>query len=385
MYFFKQVEKFISKMLTKKGVSSHVRPALNRTLKKAKKYKGDAFYEYRKSGIIPKKFEYGMNCFVDRIFEQEGEKVAQKTYEELIKIGACAVSGDTLSTDIEGIPILFGVENIGIACKAYNNAVGILNYGKEKSLDAGIEKIKAELLKNAPKKLEDETGYEYTWRLTALFFGIAHKEGVFNKQGKSSAGEKLALYRQAVGRLIPECNQELTDKDTELLMYAAGSIEKIMPGRETELIKFLSDMFIGTTFWRMVWNSILKHFQSTFRGLSGPEVMKYTAFYAKKVERQSRIPVLDESKKKSRNFIVSEEYNAVWKEIKNRVEESFKIDNIPASRDALLIISITIFLDIFGYKGGFDGIIQGDDWFILKSLFDRLITETMQDAKMIIS
>jgi len=52
---------------------------------RTKNYNGDPFYEYRKKKILPAKFEYGMNCFLDRLLETEGKVVAQKTYEEILK------------------------------------------------------------------------------------------------------------------------------------------------------------------------------------------------------------------------------------------------------------------------------------------------------------
>jgi ankyrin repeat protein len=126
-----------------------VSEALRRTLKKAEKYGGDPFYEYRKKKILPEKFEYGMNCFLDRIFEISGEEVAQKTYEELKKgqrvipvhhlrelhkireelkkegegPGMVIILDPSEGTDLPGIPVLCGSGSLGTVLNAQNRAV----------------------------------------------------------------------------------------------------------------------------------------------------------------------------------------------------------------------------------------------------------------------
>jgi len=104
---------------------------LERTLEKGKKYEGDPFYEHRMKGILPQTFEYGMNCFLDRIAEQNGEEVAQKVYEELKGIrGGCTITTSALE-DIAGIPVLFGVRSASVALEAYNKVAANLGLGKK--------------------------------------------------------------------------------------------------------------------------------------------------------------------------------------------------------------------------------------------------------------
>lgn len=104
---------------------------LERTLTKAKKYGGDPFYECRIKGQLPQTFEYGMNCFLDRIAEQNGEEVAQKVYEELKGIrGGCTITTSALE-DIPGIPVLFGVRSGSVALEAYNKAAVKLGLDKQ--------------------------------------------------------------------------------------------------------------------------------------------------------------------------------------------------------------------------------------------------------------
>ena len=103
---------------------------LESTLIKAKQYGGDPFYECRIKGQLPQTFEYGMNCFLDRIAEQNGEEVAQKVYEELKGIrGGCTITTSALE-DIPGIPVLFGVRSGSVALEAYNKAAVKLGLDK---------------------------------------------------------------------------------------------------------------------------------------------------------------------------------------------------------------------------------------------------------------
>ncbi|MCK4307734.1 hypothetical protein KAW50_05865 [candidate division WOR-3 bacterium] len=116
----KKLKSIVSDISEQKVVSE----VLRRTLKKAKKYEGDPFYEYRKKKIPPEQFEYGMNCFLNRIFEMSGEEVAQKTYEELKnEPGTCKILESTSETDLLGIPVLFGAGSLQTVINAQNRAV----------------------------------------------------------------------------------------------------------------------------------------------------------------------------------------------------------------------------------------------------------------------
>lgn len=56
--------------------------AIRRTSRKAKKHRGDPFSEYRKTKTLPKEYEYGMNCLLNRVYEIDGKESAQRMYEE---------------------------------------------------------------------------------------------------------------------------------------------------------------------------------------------------------------------------------------------------------------------------------------------------------------
>jgi len=102
--------------------SNNMSEMLKNTKTKAKNYGGDPFYEYRTKRVLPDKFEYGMNCYLDRVAEEDGKEVAQKVFEELKKIpGGCKIHTSD-SYDLPGIPTLFSVGNLKVALEAFNIA-----------------------------------------------------------------------------------------------------------------------------------------------------------------------------------------------------------------------------------------------------------------------
>lgn len=74
-------------------------------------YGGDPFYEYRRAGILPEKYEFGMNCLFDTICRIHGFSYAQTIYEELRKDEkGYNIVPDTNRENYPGIPVLFGVK-----------------------------------------------------------------------------------------------------------------------------------------------------------------------------------------------------------------------------------------------------------------------------------
>lgn len=82
---------------------------------KTKKMVDDPFYEYRRNNILPERYEYGMNCFVDTIYEQEGKQFAQLFYEE-IKNNQYY----NINRDFHEDRALFSVKNLYVGKEAYN-------------------------------------------------------------------------------------------------------------------------------------------------------------------------------------------------------------------------------------------------------------------------
>lgn len=132
---FKKEQEGIAERSGTKGLEVYY--MYKRTLEKAKKCGGDPWYEYRKRGILPEKFDYGMNCLLDRWAEHYGEEVVQKVYDELKKdpksyeldVVPHHGCGDVTGYDGKMIPVLFGVICMGI--EAFNRAAKIPNLERE--------------------------------------------------------------------------------------------------------------------------------------------------------------------------------------------------------------------------------------------------------------
>ncbi len=98
-----------------KRTRENISGLFKKTVEKARKYGGDPFRGYREKRFLPEKFEYGMNCLLDRMAEMEGEGVVQKLYEEIRKDpNAYTIREDTNSVDVGGIPILFSLNAKGV-------------------------------------------------------------------------------------------------------------------------------------------------------------------------------------------------------------------------------------------------------------------------------
>ena len=106
---------------------------LNSTLVKAKKYGGDPFYDYRRAGILPEKYEYWMNCLFDSWCQIQGVFFVQKIYEELRKDSKnYKIRQDTSVTNLPRIPVLFGLSS-----EAFSHAQ-----------DTALNRLKREFIKN---------------------------------------------------------------------------------------------------------------------------------------------------------------------------------------------------------------------------------------------
>ncbi|MEW6609425.1 MAG: tetratricopeptide repeat protein [bacterium] len=70
--------------------------------------KNDPFYEYRKTKILPEKYQIGMNCFLDTI---DDENLGQRVFEEIKLIPECYTIAESPTRFTEsGVPALFGVK-----------------------------------------------------------------------------------------------------------------------------------------------------------------------------------------------------------------------------------------------------------------------------------
>lgn len=230
--------------LDKKG--KEVVSMIEELIEKAKKYYGDAFYEYRKKGILPERFEYGMNCFLDRIAESQGIEIADKSYQEFKKISGCLiVEEDTTWTDIAGIPILFGIKGkLTELIEVHNIAI---NFLEPETVPKSLEDIPTFL-----QKLKNETESEYIYRLAATTTAFLARGEIFYEEGKTLEAKNLLLYVQLINKIILSMpsseKQGFGGKDDYLLVLFIGSL---IPDEQSEITKFLS--FVGPSFWNILF------------------------------------------------------------------------------------------------------------------------------------
>lgn len=352
---------------------SRVPQLIDAALEKAKAMGGDPFAEYRRKGVFPEKYEYGMNCFLDRIYEEpNGEEIAQLTYEELKKAGGCSLVKDTSQVDIAWIPILISVENLAMGIKAQNLAVQKLLGKRKQALDIQAK----EILKDDPiflRKLEDESYDEYAYRLGILSIGLTNKSLEFHKRGNKALGERMELYAKIIEPIIKKySHQKLSDEDTDILLFGGGGITTIIPENEVEFFDFLSK--IGLNFWEMLWAALIDLFQKSY---SSDQIFHF-------VDRMSEAYESGEKFQVWRKRIQAGERDLIWKAVLDDLEKmdsrTAKDDGKHFPRDMLLMMSAAIVLRLFGYQDKFTQAIQNADRSEQEFLFKKIAKETMVDV-----
>ncbi|MFZ3060012.1 MAG: hypothetical protein WA102_09785 [Candidatus Methanoperedens sp.] len=358
-----------------------VSEALRKTVEKAKNHGGDPFYEYRKKNILPEEFEYGMNCFLDRIFELEGKEVAQKTYEELKMMGGSTLKEVASGGDVAGLPILLSVKNVKIGLEAHNKAVSILK-----------KEFREKLLTDNPiflARLEDETENEFVQRLITISLGFKDKIIYLNKnkQGKLFKSKKLSLYSELIiSEILPQYNYvETNPKELETWLATGAFFGKIIPNESIELDKFL--LLIGSDFWHTFWAGIFEYFCD-----AKPYAKPYINLIAHKNGYME-----DMEEKWIKDLRNLGDWNIVWERIKNReAEECSKIHeemmrgenrgegyylDTGLPTDVFLFTLVAKFLTVFGgYRGeNFSKLIADADRGMLKFLCNKLVAETIED------
>lgn len=223
---------------------------LKRTLEKSKKakkyggYWGDPWYEYRKRKILPEKFEYGMNCLLDRWAEQCGEEVVQKAYEELKKDpNSYELDEYPKGYDVGKIPVLFAV--IGLGIEAFNRAAKILNLEREQ---LWADDIFFELLKEKHALGEEECNIWIVtmWHTKQILGEEKYRQWLLEEKGNLhapmviEATHKYYEEKFSGGKIEPTVKPQITTfQDTideyTLKEYIRGAISAL--GDENEAVR----------------------------------------------------------------------------------------------------------------------------------------------------
>lgn len=153
----------------------------------------DPFHAYRKKKLLPEQFEYGMNCYFDRMAEDygdEGKEIVQRAYEELKKKPEnYRIEQDTSVTDVPGIPVLFAIRNIRVGLHAFNTAVRTIKY--KRAPDDEFVSKQLERAIHSLHKVENESENEYVGRLLLTYMHLANLGFKFFKEGSILTAERL--------------------------------------------------------------------------------------------------------------------------------------------------------------------------------------------------
>ncbi len=352
---------------------------LEKTLEKAKQFGGDPFLEYRGKGILPEKFYYGMNCFLDRIAEESGERFVQKVYEELKNTPNSYTMNKEVSTyDVAGIPTLFGLK-ASICISIHNNAITRIK--DEMSL------LAIKLSTEKPyflQKLENETESEHTWRLAVIDMGLALRIIKLDKLGKYFENEQLKVYLKVIEDLvcsIKSMNKELSDEEFYRLQVTATAVENIIPDEEADVFFFLSQLSIH--FWNTLLESAFYNKGSfwtrrTKSELAADEITDkiinstVVAFEGYQYEALKVISVSDEA--------VLDQW---WSIIKSGLISIGEDERTRGThfRGFALANMVAAFLFVCGYKGTLREMLQLAERHLLRFLFNRVADELGNEKK----
>jgi hypothetical protein len=243
---------------------------------------GDPFYNWRKKVELPVTFEYGMNCFIDRIFETEGNDLIQQVYEELKTSGHCIVRPVRDSFDIPGVPVLFNISSITDGIGAVTRVAG--NSDSEQfhpirraAMNIGIFNDEPIL----PPDLPINHNKEYAFKMNVLSIAL---EARSTEHGIESP-QILALYSSLVIESLPEADRELEEADIMWALWLGNLLSRIIPGRVEAFQKFLKQL--ASSFWQMLWTSYLDYFNHYY---GGPDQMQKVDIIANAVEQEKSNP-----------------------------------------------------------------------------------------------
>lgn len=241
----------------------HLSLALSQLLEKTAANRGDPFQKYREQNKAPDTFEYGMNCALDRLFEEAGQESAQLAYSELRKKGFLRIHLDCnvydIHTDTVKVPILVGFK-LSQFIDAYNTAVHMLERG-ENTICQHVETFLV------LSRLVDENDYERRWRLTTVCMAFKYRVLRLHQEGNHHQARSLQECCELLEKLsaISDVNSE-NDTDTEVesfaMTYGAGAIEKMIPENLEQVPSFV--IMIASDFWPTLWTSVLDVFASSY-------------------------------------------------------------------------------------------------------------------------
>jgi hypothetical protein len=256
-----------------------VREVWRQTVHKAE-LQGDPFSDLRKKGELPVVFEYGMNCFMDRIFENEGKDLTQRVYEEMKTSGHCVLRLTRDSFDVPGVPVLFNISSIADGVAAVSRVAG--NSDTEQfhpirraAMNMGIYNDEPIL----PPDLPINHNKEYAFKMGVLSIALEARSA---ERGVESP-QTMALYSFLVTESLPEADRDLDEADVMWALWLGNLLSRIVPGRVEAFQKFLRQL--SGSFWQVLWTDFLDYFN---RYYGGPQRMQKVDIIANTVETEKQ-------------------------------------------------------------------------------------------------
>ncbi len=314
--------------------------------------------EYLRVHSLPIRHKYGMNCFLNAVFDENGAKLAQRTYEEYIRV----------KVNRKEDPCKSGGADIGLpadeSIAAFNRASSALAYQQRDNIRIRPpEAIPPSVL----KPWQGESDYDVMCRLWALGAGFTNKAAECMKNHQLRNSKLMSLYSSALKdeiNALQASRQEISIDETSLLIFAGNVIGSMIPDEESAVLDFLSKM--GSHYWQTIWVGLLKHFEQSYAS-----------------DSCKPLAVIDED--------VTEYYDTL-RELVNFTEQDVgrAYDNIKgmiiqanpeAPRDAIIILSCGICLRFLGYCSNMFENVQRADGYVLGELFRKLASESLQDSE----
>lgn len=314
--------------------------------------------EYLRIHSLPIRHTYGMNCVLNVVFDHNGPKLAQRTYEEYVRVKVsrkeepCEGGGATIALTPTESFAAFNGASVALACERRDN-------------------IRVRPPEAIPPSLfehwQGESDYDVMCKHLAMAFGFTNKATEYMNKRQLRKSKLMSLYSSALKDAMeasPASVREISRDETLALVFAGNVIGAMIPDDEPAVLDFLSK--IGSHYWQTIWVGLLKHFErSHARDGHQPLTMidDTVAEYSDALRAHVRSSVQD----------VGQAYDT----IKGMVVQA----NPEAPEDATILTSCGICLRLLGHCSNMFENVQRADALVLRVLFHRLVAESVQGSE----
>jgi hypothetical protein len=314
--------------------------------------------EYLRVHSLPIRHKYGMNCFLNEVFDQDGAEFAQRTYEEYIRV----------KISRKEVPCRSGGAAIGLPADesfaAFNRAAAAL--AKERRDSISVSPPEA-IPRSVFEHWQGESDYDVMCRIWVLGAGFTNKATEHMKKRELRQSKFVSLYSSAFKDEVaasPAAKRELGIDETSVLVFTGNVIGSMIPDDESGIRDFLSKM--GQSYWQTIWVGLLKHFERSHGG-----------------EGRQPLTVIDETVKEysdalREHVLCTEQHlGQTYDHIKGMVVQA----NPESPEDAVILTSCGICLRLLGYGSNMLENVQRADAPVLRVLFLKLASESLRGSE----